>query len=99
MCWWKRVEGSEVDHRVDALKIAQGLCRVAVPSLDDSQQTKIIAVVVVMTIASTLAMVLRFIARYISAAKYGYDDLFIIIALVSHGARNPRDVMSIECRG
>jgi hypothetical protein len=67
--------------------------------LNESQQTKIIAVVVVMTFASTLAVVLRFIARHLSAARYGYDDLFIIIALVSHADRNPPDVMSMECRG
>lgn len=79
----KQSNDLEVDHRVDALGIAQGLCSVAVPSLKDSQQTKIIAVVVVMTFTSTLAVVLRFIARYLSSAKYGYDDLFIIIALVS----------------
>ncbi len=52
-----------------------------------------------MTFASTLAVVLRFIARHLSAARYGYDDLFIIIALVSHADRNPPDVMSMECRG
>lgn len=35
-----------------------------------------------MTIASTVAVVLRLVARNISAAKYGMDDLFIVIALV-----------------
>jgi hypothetical protein len=68
---------------IEALGIAQGLCSVALPSLNDSQQSRIIAIVVVMMFASTLAVVLRLIARYLSSAKYGYDDLFIIIALVS----------------
>ena len=63
--------------------MAQGICSVALPSLNDSQQPKIIAIVVVMMFASTLAVLLRLIARYLSTAKYGYDDLFIVIALVS----------------
>lgn len=63
--------------------MAQGICSVALPSLNDSQQGKIIAIVVVMMFASTLAVLLRLIARYLSTAKYGYDDLFIVIALVS----------------
>lgn len=69
--------------------MAQGICSVALPSLNDSQQPKIIAIVVVMMFASTLAVLLRLIARYLSTAKYGYDDLFIVIALVSHFSSPP----------
>lgn len=82
--WWKPVAGFGTDHLTEALGIAQGLCSVALPSLNDSEQPKIIAIVVVMMFASTLAVVLRLIARYLSTAKYGYDDLFIVIALVSN---------------
>lgn len=63
--------------------IAQGLCSRAIPSLNDSRQTEIIVIVVVMMFVSSLAVFLRLIARYLSTAKYGYDDLFIILALVS----------------
>lgn len=75
-CW--------TDDRIAAMGIAQGVCSVALPSLNDSQQAKIIAIVVVMMCASTLAVLLRLVARYLSTARYGYDDLFIVIALVSH---------------
>lgn len=36
----------------------------------------------VMMVASTFAVALRISARKMSAAKYGLDDLFILIALV-----------------
>lgn len=87
MSRWNRGIGCGADHRTEALGIAQGLCSVAIPSLNDNQQGKIIAIVVVMMFASTLAVVLRLIARYLSTAKYGYDDLFIVIALVSNPLR------------
>lgn len=80
-------KGCLANHLTEALGIAQGLCSIAIPSLNDNQQGKIIAIVVVMTFASTLAVVLRLVARYLSTAKYGYDDLFIVIALVSHAFR------------
>lgn len=35
-----------------------------------------------MIVASTLSVFLRFLARRVSGAKYGLDDLCIVIALV-----------------
>lgn len=35
-----------------------------------------------MMVASTVSVILRFVARRVSAAKYGPDDLCIVIALV-----------------
>lgn len=52
--------------------------------MNHSRQPEIIAVLVVMSIASTLAVILRIVARNMSSAKYGLDDLFIVIALVRY---------------
>ena len=92
-------KGCQADHLIEALGIAQGLCSIALPSLNDNQQGKIIAIVVVMTFASTLPVVLRLVARYLSTAKYGYDDLFIVIALVSHVLRRRCIVMKFRYFG
>lgn len=57
--------------------------------MNHSRQPEIIAVLVVMSIASTLAVILRFVARNMSSAKYGLDDLFIVIALVRYSVMIP----------
>lgn len=49
-----------------------------------------------MMFASTLAVILRLIARLVSTAKYGYDDIFIVIALVRQSPGTARNFMNIE---
>lgn len=66
------------------LHLAQDYCSKNLPSLNDNRQTEIIVIVVVMMVASTSAVALRISARKLSAAKYGLDDLFILIALVGY---------------
>lgn len=66
------------------LHLAQDYCGRILPSLNDNRRKEIIAILVVMMVASTSAVALRISARKMSAAKYGLDDLFILIALVGH---------------
>lgn len=68
------------------LHLAQGYCGGVIPSLNDNRKKEIIVILVVMMVASTFAVVLRVAARKVSAAKYGLDDLFILIALVGHSS-------------
>lgn len=79
-----------------SLHIAQGICSASHPSLNDSRQREIIAVLVVMTIASTVAVVLRLLARNMSAAKYGMDDLFIVIALALTYGLNANELIALQ---
>lgn len=65
-----------------ALHLAQDFCVGSLPSLNDSRQTEIIAIVTIMMVASTVSVILRMVARQMSSAKYGLDDVLIIIALV-----------------
>lgn len=64
------------------LHLAQDYCRKVLPSLNDNRKEEIIVILAVMTAASTVAVAMRIFARRMSAAKYGLDDLFILIALV-----------------
>lgn len=68
------------------LHLAQDYCGRIVPSLNDNRKREIIVILVVMMVASTFAVALRVAARRISAAKYGLDDLFILIALVGQSS-------------
>ena len=51
---------------------------------DDKHQQVIISSAVCL-VAVYLAVSLRFYARYIARVKYGMDDWFILMALVSQG--------------
>lgn len=66
------------------LHVAQDYCSKNLPSLNDNRRKEIIVILVVMMVASTLAVALRISARKMSSARYGLDDLFILIALVGH---------------
>lgn len=69
------------------LHLAQNYCGGVLPSLYDNRRKEIIAILVVMMFASTGAVALRIAARKMSSAKYGLDDLFVLIALVGHPLR------------
>lgn len=66
------------------LHLAQNYCGGVLPSLYNNRRKEIIAILVVMMVASTVAVAFRIAARKMSSAKYGLDDLFILIALVGH---------------
>ena len=68
---------------IATLAAAGKLCTAAVPSLNNSRQTEILAAVIVMMALSTTAVVLRLISRKISAARFGIDDGLMVLALVS----------------
>ncbi|MCJ1463898.1 hypothetical protein MMC07_002507 [Pseudocyphellaria aurata] len=77
------------------LHLAQGICSEKLPSMNESQQTKIIALIVVLTIASTVAVILRLVARSISTAKYGMDDLLIVIGLLFTYGLNANELLAL----
>lgn len=67
---------------LEALNAIKQLCTSAAPSLNDNRGLDIIAATTVTTVLAFLAVVLRFVSRHISAAKFGMDDVMILVALV-----------------
>lgn len=65
-----------------ALNAIKQLCTSAAPSLNDNRGPEVIAATVVTTVLAVIAVILRFISRHISAAKFGMDDVMILVALV-----------------
>lgn len=78
------------------IEVAQQVCVSVIPSLNDSRQTQIVAVVAVMTVVSTIAVILRLISRKISAAPYGADDFLIIVALVLTYGLNINEIIAVH---
>lgn len=72
------------------MKASGSLCLEAVPALRESRQEEILGVVITLMIITTVAVVLRFVARRMTAAKYGVDDLLTVLALV----RSIQDMMT-----
>ena len=66
------------------LAVAKDLCVTAIPSLLESRAPELIATIAVLLGIATVAVALRLYARKISAAKIGWDDYLIIVALVRH---------------
>lgn len=55
-----------------------------VPSLKESRWAEAAASISVVWTMSIIAVILRLIARKISNAKYGLDDILIVVGLVSN---------------
>ncbi|KAI4136930.1 MAG: hypothetical protein L6R39_007558 [Caloplaca ligustica] len=78
------------------IELAQRVCLNAIPSLNDSRETEIVAMVAVMTVVSTIAVILRLLGRRISAAPYGVDDFFIIVALILTYGLNMNEIVAVH---
>ena len=65
------------------LAAAKALCLDALPSLNDSNQMKLIVTLIVLIIVASSAVVLRVYCRKISRVQLGLDDYLIIISLVN----------------
>lgn len=83
-------------YSTEALEVSQQLCQSAVPSLNDSRQTEIVAIVAVMTVVSTVAVILRLLGRRVSAAEYGVDDFLIVVALVLTYGLNVNELIAVH---
>lgn len=59
------------------------LCLQVVPSLGDSRESTVLGSIITLLTLATLAVMLRFAGRQVSAAKFGIDDVLIVLALVS----------------
>ncbi|CAL8583153.1 hypothetical protein XPA_008787 [Xanthoria parietina] len=79
-----------------ALEVSQQLCQSVVPSLNDSRQTEIVAIVAVMTVVSTLSVILRLLGRRVSAAQYGADDYLIVVALILTYGLNVNEIIAVH---
>lgn len=66
------------------MAIIPQLCVKEVPSLKESRWAEAAASISVVWTMSIIAVVLRLIARKISNAKYGVDDILIVVGLVSN---------------
>lgn len=66
------------------MAIIPQLCVKEVPSLKESRWVEAAASISVVWTMSIIAVILRFIARKISNAQYGMDDILIVIGLVSN---------------
>ena len=75
---------------LETLAFAAQLCSTAIPSLKDNKGPEVDAIVITIMVLATIAVSLRFFARWVSATKYGMDDLLIVFALVS-------DLISQQC--
>ena len=53
-------------------------------------------IVAVMSVISTLAVILRLIARRISAARYGADDVLVVVALFLTYALNANEIVAVR---
>lgn len=60
------------------------LCLQVVPSLSESRVSTLLGSIIALLILATLVVTLRLAARHVSEASFGLDDLFIVLALVSH---------------
>ncbi|KAL8855202.1 MAG: hypothetical protein Q9221_000108 [Calogaya cf. arnoldii] len=79
-----------------ALEVSQQLCQSVIPSLNDSRQTEIVAIVAVMTVVSTVAVILRLLGRRVSVAEYGIDDFLIVVALVLTYGLNINEIIAVH---
>lgn len=70
-------------QNLETLAIIPQLCVNEVPSLKESRWAEAAASISVVWTMSIIAVVLRLIARKISNAKYGMDDILIVVGLVS----------------
>ncbi|MCJ1358338.1 MAG: hypothetical protein MMC33_008337 [Icmadophila ericetorum] len=64
------------------LTFAKDLCVAAIPSLNDSRQTFLYAIESVLVALTITSVALRLVARKLSNAKYGWDDILILASLV-----------------
>lgn len=71
-------------NKIETLAIIPQLCVTAVPSLKESRWAEAAASISVVWTMSILAVILRLIARKMSNAKYGMDDILIVVGLVSN---------------
>ena len=69
-------------YRIATLRASGTLCLEAVPSLRESRQPEIMAVVISMMVLAFTAVLLRLMSRRVSSAKLGVDDALILLALV-----------------
>lgn len=72
---------------IETLAIIPQLCVKEVPSLKESRWAEAAASIAVVWTMSIIAVILRLIARKISSAKYGVDDILIVVGLVSNKPR------------
>ena len=83
-------------YLIEALEVSQQLCQSVIPSLNDSRQTEIVAIVAVMTVVSTVAVILRLLGRRVSVAEYGIDDFLIVVALVLTYGLNINEIIAVH---
>ncbi|KAI4244644.1 MAG: hypothetical protein L6R40_002848 [Gallowayella cf. fulva] len=89
-------EGTDKVHLTEGIEVAQKLCQSIIPSLNDSRQTEIVAIIAVMTVVSTISVILRLLGRRVSAAKYGVDDFLIVVALVLTYGLNINEIIAVH---
>ncbi|KAL8831339.1 MAG: hypothetical protein Q9191_000926 [Dirinaria sp. TL-2023a] len=67
--------------------MARELCTAAVPSLEDSQTTLVIASLTVILTFMFISVILRLVSRYLSVATFGPDDYLIVVAMNTQNVR------------
>lgn len=67
---------------IGILSSARQLCISAVPSLMDSRQHQVVAIIAIFLTLAIISVFLRLISRKISKAKFWWDDYLIVLGLV-----------------
>ena len=76
--------------RIATLQAVPKICGDAVPSLKESRRRETDIAVATMMVLAIIAVILRLVSRKISNARFGLDDLFIVLGVVNDQRCAPR---------
>lgn len=80
---WRERGSKHSKRKIGSFSGVSELCLQVVPSLGDSRESTVLGSIITLMTLATLSVMLRLAGRQVSAAKFGIDDVFIVLALVS----------------